>query len=76
MNVLSKKVYIIWHARAVAVVLGCIFLLLASQFVSQNMNTAPDNWHKVRKNTVQALKYPSAHAVTLYMPGFKAIHLK
>ena len=27
------------------------------------------NW----KNTVQALKYPSAHAVTLYMPGFKAI---
>ena len=26
------------------------------------------------KNTVQALKYPSAHAVTLYMPGFKAIN--
>ena len=28
------------------------------------------------KNTVQALKYPSAHAVTLYMPGFKAINWK
>ena len=27
-----------------------------------------------KKNTVQALKYPSAHAVTLYMPGFKAIN--
>ena len=26
------------------------------------------------KNTVQALKYLSAHAVTLYMPGFKAIN--
>ena len=26
------------------------------------------------KNTVQALKYPSAHAVTPYMPGFKAIN--
>ena len=26
------------------------------------------------KNTVQALKYPSADAVTLYMPGFKAIN--
>ena len=26
------------------------------------------------KNTVQALKYPSAHAVTLYMAGFKAIN--
>ena len=25
------------------------------------------------KNTVQALKYPSAEAVTLYMPGFKEI---
>ena len=30
------------------------------------------NW----KNTVQALKYPSADAVTLYMPGFKAINSK
>ena len=28
------------------------------------------------KNTVQALKYPSAHAVTLYMPGSKAINWK
>ena len=28
------------------------------------------------KNTVQALKYLSAHAVTLYMPGFKAINWK
>ena len=26
----------------------------------------------LHKNTVQALKYPSAHAVTVYMPGFKA----
>ena len=26
------------------------------------------------KNTVQALKYPPAHAVTLYMPVFKAIN--
>ena len=26
------------------------------------------------KNTVQALKYPSAHAVTLYMPGFNTIN--
>ena len=26
------------------------------------------------KNTVQALKYPWADAVTLYMPGFKAIN--
>ena len=28
------------------------------------------------KNTVQALKYPSADAVTPYMPGFKAINWK
>ena len=28
------------------------------------------------KNTVQAHKYASAHAVTLYMPGFKAINWK
>ena len=27
-----------------------------------------------RKVTVQALKYPSADAVTLYMPGFKAFN--
>ena len=26
------------------------------------------------KNTVQALKYPSADAVTLYMRGFKTIN--
>ena len=26
------------------------------------------------ENTVQALKNPSAHAVTLYKPGFKAIN--
>ena len=26
------------------------------------------------KNTEQALKYPSADKVTLYMPGFKAIN--
>ena len=26
-----------------------------------------------RQNTVQALKYPSADAVTLYMPGFKQL---
>ena len=26
------------------------------------------------KNIVQALKYPSADAVTLYMPGFKALN--
>ena len=31
------------------------------------------NKHK-HKNTMQALKYPSAHAVTLYMPCFKAIN--
>ena len=31
---------------------------------------------QVTKNTVQALKYPSADAVTLYMPGFKAINWK
>ena len=28
------------------------------------------------RNTVQALKYLSAHAVTIYMPGFKAINWK
>ena len=28
---------------------------------------------KLKKNTVQALKYPSADAVPLYMPGLKAI---
>ena len=28
------------------------------------------------KNTVQTLKYPWADAVTLYMPGFKAINWK
>ena len=28
--------------------------------------------HTYKRNTVQALKYPLAHAVTLYMPGFKA----
>ena len=28
------------------------------------------------KNTVQALKYPLADAVTIYMPGFKAINWK
>ena len=27
-----------------------------------------------KKNSMQALKYPSAHAVTLYMPGFKEIN--
>ena len=36
----------------------------------------PWNGASEAKNTVQALKYPSAHAVTLYMPGFKAINWK
>ena len=31
---------------------------------------------QICKNNVQALKYPSAYAVTLYMPGFKAINWK
>ena len=31
---------------------------------------------RLMKNTVQALKYPWADAVTLYMPGFKAINSK
>ena len=29
---------------------------------------------QICKNNVQALKYPSAYAVTLYIPGFKAIN--
>ena len=32
--------------------------------------------HMKVKNSVQALKYPSADAVTLYMLGFKAINWK
>ena len=31
---------------------------------------------QLQKNTVQALKYPSADAVSLYMPYFKAINWK
>ena len=31
---------------------------------------------RLMKNTVQALKYPRADVVTLYMPGFKAINGK
>ena len=37
-----------------------------------NRNTSKSSLTHKTKNTVQALKYPSADAVTLYMPGFKA----
>ena len=60
--------------------LGPVYQSLRSELVNLNFQSLEivsryrDPQLQVTENTVQALKYPSADAVTLYMPGFKAIN--
>ena len=55
--------------------LTCDMSLLADIQIEIPQNKIPAvTLYRDSKNNVQALKYPSAHAVTLYMPGLKAIN--
>ena len=52
-----------------------LFLHFVNKFnkpVKNMANTKKEYYNNIHQNTVQTLKYPSADAVTLYMPGLKA----